>query len=295
MNEVIKGIVLFPFNILYKLNPRAELKLLYFLKRREKLNLDKPQNFNEKINWLKLYDSPKANELKPLLCDKYEVRKYVKEKLGNESVLNELYWEGFNPEDIPFESLPQQFVIKVTHGSTFNIIVKDKSKLNYKKTIKTLNLWLNAKFIPCYGEWWYGKVRPRVIVEKYLENADKGELIDYKVFCFNGEPKLIDVHTGRFGEHCRNVYDTEWNFLENVNFKYPHSEQIEKPPVLDMLLEYSRKLSADFCHVRVDFFIVDNKLYFSELTFANGAGFDPITPEAFNAKMGSWINLPMKG
>lgn len=295
MNEVTKGIVLMPFNVLYKISPALELKTLFLLKTKTKLNLDNPKSFNEKLNWLKLYDNEKANKLKPYLCDKYEVREYIKEKLGSDEVLNTLYWEGYNPEDIPFDELPEQFVIKVTHGSTFNIIVKNKSELDVESAIITLNIWLKAKFIPCYGEWWYGKVKPRVIVEKYLENKDKGELVDYKVFCFNGKPKLIDVHTGRFGKHCRNVYDLEWNFLENVYFKYPHSEQIEKPKMLELLIDYAKKLSEDFTHVRVDFFIVDDKLYFSELTFANGAGFDPIEPRSFDLQMGEWIELPGRG
>lgn len=295
MNEITKGMLLFPFNALYKISPRAELKLLFLLKRKKRLDLNNPKGFNEKLNWLKLYDTEKASELKPYLCDKYEVRKYIENKLGNDDVLNTLYWEGFNPEEIPFDTLPERFVIKVTHGSTFNIIVKNKAELDIDAVVKQLKVWLNAKFIPCYGEWWYGKVRPRVIIEKYLENADKGELVDYKVFCFNGEPKLIDVHTGRFGRHCRNVYDLNWNFLEDVYFKYPHSEQISKPKVLNKLIEYARKLSEDFAHVRVDFFIVNDKLYFSELTFANGAGFDPITPDEFDLKMGDWLELPKKG
>lgn len=297
MNEVAKGIVMTPFNLLYKLSPKTELKVLFKLKTGRRLNLVEPKSFNEKMNWLKLYDSDLANQLKPRLCDKYMVREYVQEKMGNSEsdILNELYWEGFNPEEIPFNRLPKQFVIKVTHGSTFNIIVRDQDEIDRNKIVQKLKLWLSAKFIPCYGEWWYGIVKPRVIVEKYLENKDKGELLDYKVFCFNGEPKLIDVHSGRFGNHKRNVYDTNWNFLKDVNFKYPHSEAIDKPLVLSELLQCAKILSRDFMQVRVDFFIVDNKLYFSEFTFANGAGFDPITPYSFDLKMGSWISLDKAG
>lgn len=294
MNEIVKNVILTPFNILYKISPVFELKLLFRIKTGRRLDLSNPKSFNEKINWLKLYDTKESNSLKPYLCDKYEVRKYVRKKLGNNLILNELYWEGYNPEDIPFDKLPTQFVIKVTHGSTFNIICKNKKDLNRKKTIKILRRWLNAKFLPCYGEWWYGKVKPRIIIEKYLENQDKQELTDYKIFCFNGEPKFIDVHSGRFAEHKRNVYDTNWNYLKDVRFKYPNSEDIEKPNVLEDLLCYARKLSKDFVHVRVDFFIVNDNIYFSEFTFANGAGFDPISPYEFELEMGRMIGLPGK-
>lgn len=294
MNEIVKSVILTPFNILYKISPVFELKLLFKIKTGRKLDLSNPKSFNEKINWLKLYDTKESNSLKPYLCDKYEVRKYIRKKLGNDLILNELYWEGYNPEDIPFDKLPTQFVIKVTHGSTFNIICKNKDDLNRERTIKSLRRWLNAKFLPCYGEWWYGKIKPRIIIEKYLENEDKQELTDYKIFCFNGEPKFIDVHSGRFAEHKRNVYDTNWNYLKDVRFKYPNSEDIQKPNVLDDLLDYARKLSKDFVHVRVDFFIVNDNIYFSEFTFANGAGFDPISPYEFELEMGKMIHLPGK-
>ena len=290
MNEITKSLILTPFNLLYKISPKFELQMLFRLKTKRKLNFDNPKSFNEKLNYLKLYDTKIANELKPVLCDKYRVREYV-EKLAGRQILNELYWEGFDPKDIPYDKLPNQFVIKVTHGSTFNIIVKDKNTLNRNKVEKKLHTWLKAKFIPCYGEWWYGKVRPRIIIEKYLENHDKGELIDYKVFCFHGVPKLIDVHAGRFGNHTRNLYDVKWNFYKDARIKYPQGEVMSKPNQLKELLKYAEILSKDFKHVRIDFFMVDEKIYFGEFTFANGAGFDAITPYEFDLEMGSWLNV----
>lgn len=286
-----KNLVLLPFNILYKISPKLELKLLFRLKQGYSLNLKNPKTFNEKLQWIKLYD---RNPLMPKCVDKYTVRDYVK-SVGCEEILNELYWEGFNPEDIPYDALPNQFVIKVTHGSTFNIIVTDKSKLDKKDVVNKCNTWLKEKFLPCYGEWFYGIEKPRIIIEKYLEDEKiKGELLDYKVFCFNGEPKLVDVHCGRFGEHKRNIYDLDWNLLEDVYFKYDHFDGIEKPKELEKVLEYARKLSANFHHVRVDFFIVNGEVYFGELTFTNGAGLDKIKPYEFDLKMGEWLKLPIK-
>ena len=229
MNTLVKNIILFPFNFLYTISPEIELKLMFKLKQGYSLDLKNPRTYNQKLQWIKLYDK---NEWMPICCDKYEVRRYIKE-VGCSEILNELYWEGFDPEKIPYDKLPGKFVIKVTHGSTFNIIVENKADLDIKKTSATLKKWLNAKFIPCYGEWFYGQVPPRIIVEKYLEDKNCDDLYDYKVFCFNGKAKLIDVHSGRFSEHKRNIYTTDWEFLPDVYFKYQHFEGVEKPAVLE--------------------------------------------------------------
>lgn len=289
MNTLMKNIFLFPFNLLYKTSPELELKLMFKLKQGYALDLKKPQTYNQKLQWIKLYDK---NELMPLCCDKYTVREYVENK-GCADILNKIYWHGYNPDDIPYDKLPDKFVIKVTHGSTFNIIVKDKSKLDKIQTSRILKKWLNAKFLACYGEWFYGKVKPRVIVEKYLEDGQKDGLLDYKVFCFNGKAQLVDIHSGRFGEHKRNIYDLDWNFLKDVKFKYEHGEIIPKPTKLADLIKYAEILSSDFYHARVDFFIVNNEIYFGEITFTNGAGFDHITPYDFDKKMGDMLMLPV--
>ena len=289
MDTLKKRLFLVPFNTMYKMSPKKELKMMFRIKQGYKLNINNPQTYNEKLQWIKLYDK---NPLMPKCVDKYTVREYVKSK-GCSEILNELLWEGFNPEDIPFDKLPNKFVIKVTHGSTFNIICIDKSKLDRKDTIKKCKKWLKAKFLPCYGEWFYGVEKPRVIIEKYLDDGHHGDLYDYKVFCFNGKARIIDVHCGRFGEHKRNIYDLEWNFLNEVQFKYNHFDGIKKPKELDQLIRYAELLSSDFLHARVDFYIVKGKIIFGELTFTNGAGFDHITPYEFDLKMGSWLELPV--
>ena len=290
MNTVTKNLLLSPFNLLYRIAPTTELKVMFRIKQGYKLNLKNPKTYNEKLQWIKLYDK---NEWMPKCCDKYTVREYV-EKVGCSEILNTLYWHGTNPKEIPYETLPNQFVIKVTHGSTFNIIVKNKSELDIEETNKKLNKWLGAKFIPCYGEWFYGKIQPQIVVEKYLEDDDCGDLYDYKVFCFNGKAKLIDVHSGRFSTHKRNIYDLDWNLLEDVYFKYEHFDGVRKPSVLNEMIEYAEKLSSEFHHARVDFFIVNNKIYFGEITFTNGAGFDHIKPYSFDRTMGDWLELPIK-
>lgn len=289
MNNLTKNIILSPFNILYKFNPELTLQILFRLKVGYKLDLSNPKTFNEKLQWLKINDK---NELKPICCDKYQVRKYVEEK-GAGNILTNLYWTGFIADEIPFEKLPSKFVIKVTHGSTFNIICKDKEKLDIEKTKFLLNKWLKTKFLKCYGEWYYGLEKPRIIIEEYLENDLGKQLDDYKVFCFNGEPHLIRVDSGRFtDEHSKDVYTTEWEFISEMTMGYKNSKnKISKPECLDEILNYARKLSEDFLHARVDFYIVKGKIYFGEITFANGAGFDKIKPYKYDIYLGEKLKL----
>lgn len=289
MNALTKNLILMPFNLLYRISPVFELKLLYLLKKKRRLHLNAPRYFTEKLQWIKLYDK---NPLMPVCCDKYTVREFVKEQ-GLEHLLNELYWSGFDPEEIPFDELPDKFVVKVTHGSSFNIIVKDKSKLDRASTVKKLKKWMNSRFLPCYGEWFYGIERPRVIVEKYLESEDN-DLPDYKVMCFNGEPKIIHMHVGRYGDHKMDIYDADWNFLADKTNSYENSgNPVPRPACLDSMLEYARILSKPFLHARVDFYIVGDSVVFGELTFTASAGFANIKPEDFDLEMGSWLKLPI--
>lgn len=288
MNYRIKSIILKPFDLLYKVNPELTLKILFKLKTGDKLDLDNPKTYNEKLQWLKLYY--KDSRI-PQYVDKYQVRTYVKSK-GLDILLNELLWEGFKPNEIPFDELPDKFVIKVTHGQGFNIICTDKTKLDYDETIITLNKWLNAKFLPSYGEWFYGVVKPRIIIEEFL-GSEAGEVPeDYKVLCFNGTPKYIIVDTDRFNNHKRNIYDLEWNLIEGYKMGFPNDKIMEKPKLLNELIRYSSILSDNFPHVRVDFYINNNNIRFGEMSFTNGAGFDDIQPKGFNLELGNYIMLP---
>lgn len=288
MNNLIKNIILFPFNCLYRIAPEKEIKLLFWIQEGYRLNLENPRTYNEKIQWIKLNDH---NSLMPECCDKFAVRGIVK-KLGCGNILNELIWDGFDPNQIPFDVLPDKFVIKVTHGSTFNIICTDKSQLDRGETVKQCRRWLKAKFLPCYGEWFYGKVKPRIIIEKYIESKDDVQLRDYKVFCFNGEPRLIRVDTDRFTDHKMDVFTAEWKRIPGAHMGYHCSgREFEKPVVLDEMLEYARKLSKPFLHARVDFYITGNKIIFGELTFTNGAGFDRFSSYEFDLEMGNMLKL----
>ena len=196
MTVSIKNLILTPFNLLYNISPEITLKILFRLKLGYNLNLKDPQTYNEKLQWLKLnYKNP----LYTKLSDKYTVREYVARKCPD--ILNTLYWNGFDPKQIPWDSLPDKFVIKVTHGSGFNIICADKSKLNKKQVERKLSKWLKTKYLKCYGEWFYGLERPRIIIEEFLDSGENKTPIDYKILCFDGQPKFIAVHTNRFSNH----------------------------------------------------------------------------------------------
>ncbi len=288
MNNLIKNIILFPFNFLYKISPAADLKVLFLLKQHYKLDLNNPKTYNEKLQWIKLYD---RNPLMPKCCDKYAVREYVKQQ-GCGEILNHLIWQGDDPEDIPFAELPAKYVIKVTHGSTFNIIQNGQLQITHKEIVKTCKKWLKAKFLTCYGEWFYGIEKPRVIIEDFIESADDTQLRDYKVFCFNGVPLMIRIDTDRFTDHKMDFFDCRWNRMENAGMGYKNSGRVfKKPECLERVLEYAAKLSAPFHHARVDFYIVKDRIYFGEITFTNGAGFDRFSTYDFDLMMGNWLRL----
>lgn len=253
------------------------------------VELDNPVKFNDKLQWLKLnwYD-PLATKA----ADKYGVREIVAERIGPE-YLNELYGVYESVDEINLDELPQSFVLKGTHGSGYNIICKDKNKMDWKKEFKKMERWLNINYFWQNREWVYKDIKPRIICEKYLEDPETDDLRDYKIFCFNGEPKLVQVHLDRFNSHKRNFYNIDWNFIdvENAN---PNEEDIEikEPKNFDKMLRLSKILSEGFPHVRVDFYEVKNKMYFGELTFFHGSGMEWFSPEEFEITLGNWLELP---
>lgn len=294
MNNTLKNILLMPMNILFKISPKTELKLLFFLKKGYKLNLSNPITFNEKINWLKLYN---RNDLIPLCADKYTMRQYV-EDCGYKDILVDLLWEGFDAGEIPFDNLPQQFVIKVTHGSGLNIVCRNKDKLNINRTIRKLNKWLKQKYLPCYGEWFYGKVRPRIIIEKFLSEDGDALPVDYKLYYFNningsGDIGFTGLHTDRFTHHKMTLYDADWNKMIGVSYGYPAEKDYQnKPKYYEHMVEITKKLAKPFLHARIDFYIIRDRLYLGEITFMCSAGYARIKPYEFDVMIGSWIKLP---
>ena len=276
-------------NILYSINPKAELQLMFRLKQGYKLDLEDPKTYNEKINWQKLYYH---NELFSTCSDKYLVREFV-QKRGCGNYLNTLLWSGFNAENIPFDMLPKQFVIKASHGSGFNIICKDKNELNQTDAINKLNKWLKTRYIKCYGEYWYGVKQPRIVVEKYLEDPSKSRLFDYKFFCFDGEPYYVYVDTWKSGKHHINMYNADFTLREEVSLGYPtdFTTNIPKPNNYSEMINVAKKLSKGFPHVRIDLYDINERIVFGEMTFSKGAGFDRILPYEFDLEMGSHFKI----
>lgn len=267
------------------------LKLLYRRMTHRKLNLKNPLTFNEKLQWLKLYNRKPEYTM---MVDKYRVREYIKEKIGEEYLIP-LVWEGVweDADDIDFDALPEQFVLKCNHDSGSAVICKNKNDFDFKAAKKKLNDCLH------HNHWWIGReypyknVKPCILAEKYMTDESKIELKDYKVLCFDGKPEFIEVDYDRFRDHKTNLYSKNWDYID-LTIGYPtHKEvMIDRPGVLDEMLELSARLSEGIPFLRTDFYVVDNQLYFGELTFFPGSGFTKIVPEEWNFRLGEYIKLP---
>lgn len=276
---------------LYKSMPDERyLQLMYMAKTGFPLNLRNPQTFNEKIQWLKLYDRKAVYHS---MADKYEAKKYIADMVGEQYVIPTL--QVYNSvQDINFDELPQQFVLKCTHDSHGVVICRDKSQLNVKKAKMTLKKGLKRDYYLPLREWVYKDLPRRIIAEEYVSN-DGESLIDYKVHNFNGEPRVILVCKGRYDEDGlkEDFYDCDWNHL---NVKRPHIPNAEKsmpkPEQLEEMLDLSRKLSKDIPFLRTDFYIVKGKLLIGELTFYPASGFGAFVPESFDRTLGDYLILP---
>ena len=259
------------------------------------LDLENPQTFNEKLQWLKLYD--RKHEY-TVMVDKYRVRDYIKETIGEEYLIPLLgVWD--RADDIDFDKLPNQFVLKCNHNSGLGMyICKDKSKLTEKqiKAIrKNLTKGLQQDYYLTGREWPYKDVPRKIVAEKYMED-ETGQLRDYKLYCFNGEPKIIMINSDReIGKTKADYFDMDFNWL-NLKWGYEHAlVKPSKPKNFEKMKELAAILSKDIPELRVDFYEANNKIYFGELTFFDGSGFDKIEPKEWDKVFGDWIELPTKG
>jgi len=258
----------------------------------KKLNLDNPKSFNEKIQWLKLHD---RNPLYCTMVDKYEVKNYVAGIIGEEYIIPTLgVWDTF--DEIDFDSLPQQFVLKCTHDSGGIVIVKDKATMNLASAREKIEKSLKNNYYYVGREWPYKDVKPRIIAEKYMSDSSESGIDDYKIFNFDGEPAFIEVDYDRFVDHKRNLYSIDWEYI-NASIQFPNDakHQISKPVVLEEMLDVARKLSNGFVHMRTDFYCIDDHVYFGEITLFHGSGFEKFTPEEFGVTMGEYLKLPSGG
>jgi len=267
----------------------SHAKTIFRLKNNKKLNLENPQEFSEKIKWLKLF---KYTEAYKNYVDKYEVRAYVKEKIGA-SYLNTVIGVYDNVDDINFDDLPNQFALKGTHGSGYNIIVEDKNKLDWSETKKELIKYMSSNYYYKYREKIYKDVKPRILAEHYLDQMDNDHIIDYKFYCIHGKPTYVLVKTLDNGEDKNCFYDLQWNKLEPDLNKHDFlSKDIPKPNNLNELIIIAEKLADGFIFIRVDLYSISDKIYFGELTFFPTAGNKRLRVERLNKELGDLIQLP---
>lgn len=275
------------------LSDKCFIKLQYKERLNKKLDLHNPVTFNEKLNWLKLYN---RNPLYTTLVDKYAVKDCVAKLIGDQYIIPTLgVWKDF--DEIDFDKLPNQFVLKCTHDSHSIVLCKDKSSFDYEKAKLKLNSALSENYY-CWGrEWPYKNVPPRIIAEKYMENSSGETTTEYKIYCFDGEAKIIRVFTEYFtsdGPHS-DFYDLDWKHLDMRKGNVPNSGDVfPKPAEFDRLLELAKDLSKGIPHVRVDFCCWDSKLYFNEFTFFESGGYPEWHPEEWDTIMGNWLKLPKK-
>lgn len=277
-----------------QLKPQAyasELQEWFYNITGQRLDLEHPKTYDEKIQWLKLYDS---TPLKTRLADKYLVREWVKEKIGEEYLVPLLgVWDSF--DEIDFDALPQRFVLKANHGCGWNLIVKDKSQLDLEDAREKFNTWMGLNYAYCNGlELHYMHIQPKIIAEEYLEN-DHDDLRDYKVFCFGGKAHHIMYLTDRKVGMKMSFYDLDWN-KQNFVYSFPLNDQdVPRPQRLEELIEVSEKLAQGFAHARVDFYILnDGTLKFGEITFTSATGTCKWNPPQQDQIYGDLIELPGK-
>jgi hypothetical protein len=279
------------FRKLYFIKPDVYLKYLYNYYTGKELNLENPVEFNEKIQWYKLYFQPKIlNQL----VDKYAVRTYVDDKIGKK-YLNDVYGIYSNPKEINFNKLPDKYIIKSTNASGFNLIVENNTKLDKKKTLRLLQNWLvKTNYYKRSQEWAYKNIKPRIVIEKYLKDGDKSSLIDYKFYCFNGDVKFVEIHLDRSKNHKRGFYDLDFNPLpfRYVKLEKSISSKINKPINFDEMIDLATKLSIKIPFVRVDFYSINGKSIFGEMTFYPSGGRKDYIPDAYNKIVGDYFKLP---
>jgi hypothetical protein len=270
------------------------LKIIYFLTFGKWLDFEHPEKFttfNEKIQWLKLNSN---TPLHTQMVDKYEVRDIIQKKLGEGFTFPLLgVWNSF--DEIDFSKLPEQFVLKPTHDSGSIVFCRDRKTFNLAAARKKLTKALKRNYYWLGRETPYKNVKPRLIAEPLMtDNTEKTDLKDYKLFCFDGEVKIIQVDYDRFTNHHRNLYTPEWQLIDAF-IMYPNDPThiIPPPEALPRMLEIASKLSKGFPFIRIDLYVINQKIYFGEFTFFHGGGLERIRPREYNNIMGSWIKLPL--
>lgn len=267
------------------------LKKLFYVCFGKKLDLQNPLTFNEKMQWLKLYD---RKPIYNIMADKYAVKKYVVDRIGAQYVIPSIDgpWKSFS--EINFEKLPNEFVLKTNHDSGGVVVCRDKKDLDKQKADNLLSKHLKRNYYYKSREWPYKDVEPCIFAEEYVKDGNKAHLPVYKFLCFNGEPRIIQtIQNDKQPNESIDYFDTEWNFLK-LKQDFPNSrEPFERPERLQEMCEIARKLSEGHAFLRVDLYVINGEIKFSEFTFYSDAGLSRFEPESWDYTLGGWINLPM--
>lgn len=298
--QTIKKIIKYPPYFIWLLDQKniiripdkLYLKILYKIVLKKKLDLKNPKTFNEKLQWLKLYD---RNPEYTKMVDKYEAKEYVSSIIGEEYIIPTLgVYDKF--EDINFDKLPNQFVLKCTHDSGGLAICKNKKELDIDSLKSKIERRLRYQYFYSGREWPYKNIKPRIIIEKYMEDKKNEDLLDYKFMCFNGKVKCSFVCSNRNSEEGLNVdfYDLNWNKMPFERHYKISNVEIEKPKNYELMIKLAEKLSENTIFLRVDFYEINGKVYFGELTFYPGSGCEEFTPEEYDKILGDWIKLPKR-
>lgn len=274
------------------MNDKEYLSWLYRARMGRFPDLNHPKSFNEKLQWLKLNDrKPEYTEM----VDKYLAKKYVEKRIGEKYIIPTLgVWDEF--DQIEFEKLPDQFVLKTTHDSGGVVICKDKANFDKAAAKRKLEKSLKRNYYWAEREWPYKNVKPRIIAENYLSFLNGSDLVEYKVFCFNGKPALFLIckGEGHTDERTNDFYDLEFNHIP-VTVTCPNAkEKCQKPDEYEELLELSRKLAKNTYQLRVDLYVINHKIYFGELTFFHDSGCCKFNPPEWDKRFGDMLKLPIE-
>ena len=281
------------FNFIFP--DKLYLQLFFRCKMGYWLNLKNPKTFNEKMQWLKLYN---RNPFYSVLVDKFAVKDYIAKKIGEEYVIPTLgVWN--NAKDIDFSSLPDQFVLKTTNGGGGDVIIcKDKAKFNINNAIERLNNCLKMSLYESFREWPYKNVSARIIAEKYMEDDQDGELRDYKFYTFNGVPKFMLIVSNRYvdGKKCFDYFDMQFNSVKLKDLDVPNSQNAlpHMPHNFELMKKLCKVLADDLPFVRIDFYDINGKVYFGEMTFFDTGGFMKASPDTWEKEWGDMVKLPIR-
>ena len=276
------------------MNDKDYIQFSYRILAGKKLDLDDPKTFSDKIQWLKLND---RNPRYIKMVDKYTVKKYIAEVIGAEYVIKNLgVWDRF--EDIDFDSLPDKFVLKCTHDSGGLAICRGKDSFDLDTARKKIKKSLKHNYYFRGREWPYKKVRPRIIAEELLEDSESNDIRDYKFYCFNGTPRFCQVISNRNTNETIDFFDMNWRHQEFTGLSLPNKPYSPSPipiPIqFEKMKQFAEILSQNIPFLRVDFYEVNGKLFFGELTFYPASGFGVFYPQKWNLKLGEMIKLPCK-